>query len=378
MLTFGQPMAIHYNFRSVKKIRLCVLYSLIFFALVFFFSCSTNKSKQIKILWDKKKAIGLIVPKSLLPDIAPDSLKKLLQINLSGNVDKPGMLGDYSDADEGILFKPLIALTPGETYEINYRYNKISEIAIPKKNSITPQLLKIYPVLDTLPENLLKIYLQFSRPMREGQSAKYIALLNSKKDTVPAVFLDLQPELWNEDRKVLTLWLDPGRIKRDLQPNKRLGNPLKNGGKYIVTISPYWQDAEGTALAKTYTKSFIALNRDSISPNLKNWTIHPAEANTKKPLRITINDNLDYFLLNQAIHLEYSGNTPVKGEMKVSDNGSTIDFLPAGNWRAGRYRLWSETRLEDMAGNNLLRPFDRDLQAKAPKAAQSDIYFEIK
>ena len=40
-------------------------------------------------------------------------------------------------------------------------------------------------------------------------------------------FLDLQPELWNAEGTVLTLWLDPGRIKRDLIPNKELGIPLK-------------------------------------------------------------------------------------------------------------------------------------------------------
>ena len=77
-----------------------------------------------------------------------------------------------------------------------------------------------------MPENLLKIYLRFSHPMREGQSDKYISLIKNGKDTLPDVFLNLQPELWNEDRTVLTVWLDPGRIKRDLQPNLKLGNPL--------------------------------------------------------------------------------------------------------------------------------------------------------
>ena len=61
----------------------------------------------------------------------------------------------------------------------------------------------------------------FSQPMQEGVSAEHICLVKGEKDTLKNVFLDLQPELWNHDRTMLTLWLDPGRIKRDLQPNRQ-------------------------------------------------------------------------------------------------------------------------------------------------------------
>ena len=87
--------------------------------------------------------------------------------------------------------------------------------------------MAIYPTQDTVPENLLKIYLQFSKPMREGQALRHIELLKNNRDTLPGVFLDLQPELWNVDRTTLTVWLDPGRIKRDLQPNGPIGKRRK-------------------------------------------------------------------------------------------------------------------------------------------------------
>ena len=65
--------------------------------------------------------------------------------------------------------------------------------------------------------------------MQEGQALENITVIKNGKDTIPSIFLDLQPELWNKERTILTLWLDPGRIKRDLQPNKKLGLPLELG-----------------------------------------------------------------------------------------------------------------------------------------------------
>ena len=55
--------------------------------------------------------------------------------------------------------------------------------------------------------------------MEEGRSTRYVVLVKEGVDTLKGTFLDLQPELWNDDATELTLWLDPGRIKLDLIPN---------------------------------------------------------------------------------------------------------------------------------------------------------------
>ena len=197
-----------------------------------------------------------------------------MAVRLSGN--ETAMLGQFQLADNDILFEPLIPLTRGLHYTIWFRNKRLGEITIPGLNpGDKPTVLAIYPTQDSVPENLLKIYLHFSRPMREGQSPKYVAVLKNRTDTLPGVLLDLQPELWNADRTLLTLWLDPGRIKRDLQPNKRLGTPLQTGVSYKVVVSTNWPDAQGATLARGATKSFVTVARDSLSPNPKQWTIQP-------------------------------------------------------------------------------------------------------
>ena len=106
--------------------------------------------------------------------------------------------------------------------------------------------------------------------MSEGQSQKHIFLLNHNNDTIKDVFLDLQPELWDEDRTVLTMWLDPGRIKRDLIPNLQKGNPLKKGQQYTLAVAGEWKDEEGLPLKASYTRKFFVGERDSTGPDTKN------------------------------------------------------------------------------------------------------------
>ena len=128
-----------------------------------------------------------------------------------------------------VIFKPMIAFTRGLKYKVYVRNELIDEIADTDLliQSTAPEVVAVYPALDTLPENLLKFYIRFSKPMQEGDELQHIHLIKDGRDTMSSVFLDL--ELWNNERTMLTLWLDPGRIKRELQPNKLLGPPLNKG-----------------------------------------------------------------------------------------------------------------------------------------------------
>lgn len=133
------------------------------------------------------------------------------------------MLGEKKRDDDKILFTPLVPFTPNLDYEIVFRGRVIRKVKIPRHpQALAAAIISVYPSTDTVPENLLKIYLGFSAAIREGEALKHVFLLDGENDTLSNVFLDLQPELWNEERTVLTLWLDPGRIKRGLIPNEQM------------------------------------------------------------------------------------------------------------------------------------------------------------
>ena len=94
----------------------------------------------------------------------------------------------------------------------------------------------MYPSTDELPVNQLKLYVHFSSPMSEGWAARAVRVRRADNDEpLEGVFLAMEPELWDRERRRLTLLLDPGRIKRGLVPNAEAGYPLIQGVSVIVT-----------------------------------------------------------------------------------------------------------------------------------------------
>jgi hypothetical protein len=51
----------------------------------------------------------------------------------------------------------------------------------------------------------------------------------------------------------------------------------------------------------------------------------------------------------------------IKGDMEIGENESSWKFIPTNPWAPGEVQLRVESNLEDLAGNNLNRLFDRDI-----------------
>jgi hypothetical protein len=343
-----------------KKIRFHFLWSLIFSFL--FISCSENKKETpaVSIQWNDQKAEGIVIPMELLTGVSKDSISSSLQVQLANK--NTSVLGEYQVKDDAVIFKPLIAFTRGLKYEICIAGKLLTEIEIPLPDlAIASEVLAIYPTNDTVPDNLLKIYIEFSKQMQEGDALKNITVIKNQSDTVPSVFLD--QELWNNERTVLTLWLDPGRIKRDLQPNKKLGAPIEQNNNYQIIINRDWQDGQGVLLKSVYQKNFIVGKRDSISPEPSNWTIDKPKAGGRQPLKINLHESLDYVLLKNAIRITDNQGNSINGIIETANNETALIFTPSSDWKTGDYTIEIESRLEDLAGNNLNRLFDKDLMS---------------
>lgn len=330
----------------------------ILFLISFFMACSPDKSETITLRWQDEKATGILIPKSLVTE--NPNLQDQLKIQLVQSGERSAILGEIKTEDRHIVFEPLVPFTRGLRYEILIDNKQIGEIEVPKSESDTPELIAIYPSQDTVPENLLKMYFQFSQPMVEGRSLSFITITNDN-DTLSGTFLDLNPELWNADGTVLTLWLDPGRIKRDLTPNKEMGNPLKAGLSYTLHISSSWMSKQGTPLKTSYSKHFVTASRDEQSPDPELWNVSAPASGTAAVLRIDLKESLDFSVLMESISILDGGKQPVSGNIQLEHEEQTLLFTPDHNWKGGDYTILIESRVEDLAGNNLNRPFDRDV-----------------
>jgi len=342
-----------------KKIRF-LLWNLVFSFLLL--ACKENKKEnnEIIIQWKTDKAEAIRIPLSFFPTTNQDSITGNLQVRLINNP-VPVIHDEIEINNESVFFKPLITFTHGLKYEVLYSNHRIGHFEIPALSTEDlTEVVAIYPTADTLPENALKLYLVFSKPMQEGQALHNIHFIKNDKDTVP-VFLDLAQELWDKERATLTLWFDPGRIKRDLQPNKNLGTPLQENTRYKMIIDKNWRDERGLAIRANYEKSFIVGKRDSDFPDPANWNVNSPKAATKNVLTIHLHESLDYLLLKNAISITDDHGKIINGSFEPASKETILSFTPGQVWKAGEYIINIEARLEDLAGNNLNRLFDKDL-----------------
>ncbi len=335
--------------------------------------------REVLVVYKDTKPVAFNISRELLKNVPDDSLLLSLSIHLEGNSTR--ILGELTPEKDHLLFRPVLPFTEGLVYDIRVNGELITTKYIsPADIPWQPGLRSVYPSADTLPENLLKFYIEFSDPMQAGHALEQLALVRNGKDTLSDVFLDLQPELWNKENTVLTVWLDPGRLKRDLQPNQKMGTPLQQGNWYQLVVRKGWRDAKGNPIAENFEKKFLVGTRDSLIPDYQSWRVVSPASRSRGHLVIDLFEPLDYLLLKNAIRVVDKDENIVVGEFTPGKNEITLLFYPDKDWKAGDYVLEIESRLEDLAGNNLNRLFDRDI-TKKENAESKEIYkkaFSIK
>jgi len=360
-----------YSLHFKKSTRL-FKYSLVFFLCVIA-ACQAHKSDKITLVWKNGQAKGILIPNDLIEDMD----KYPLTVALNGS--DRNVLGDFNRTDNGVLFEPLIPLSQGMEYGVLQSSRMVGKIAVPINTGKSPRITAIYPQADTVPENLLKFYIEFSEPMQTGSALEHIFLLDKNRDTLDRIFLDLKPELWDQTDRVLTIWIDPGRIKRDLVLNKELGNPLHSRQAYELVISGKWKDRRGLTLEKDISKKFIAGPRVDAQLSTYQWRISAPKAGTPAPLIIYLGHPLDHYLLRESLNVLTGDGRSVKGKITLADKDKTWMFTPDAQWQLGEYKLRVASRLEDLSGNNLNKVFDRDIyKQKKNDNAYYERQFKIK
>jgi hypothetical protein len=98
------------------------------------------------------------------------------------------------------------------------------------------------------------------------------------------VFMEFKQELWSPDQKRLTVLLDPGRIKRGVATNDRLGQALIAGEQYKFMVDAAWPDAQGQPLGFSYEKAFRVTPAVRSAVEIENWALNSPAAGSKTPI----------------------------------------------------------------------------------------------
>jgi hypothetical protein len=279
----------------------------------------------------------------------------------SGGPDSPAILGSYSMDGNVLVFRPRFPLMQGVQYRAVFHRTgapSIETVFGEKKNTENTagaEVVRVYPSQDVLPSNQLKLYVHFSVPMSYGEALGHIHWLDKNGQPLPWPFL-VSGELWDTEQQQLTLFFEPGRIKRGVQLNEELGPPLREGEEYTLVIDREFLDSNGSPLKETFRRTFRGGPADRTMIDPKKWVITAPKAGTTDPLTVDFREPMDVALAEELLSV-----AGMSGVATVERNETRWVFKPDQPWRVGNHELKVDLNLEDLAGNRIDRLFDTDI-----------------
>jgi hypothetical protein len=90
---------------------------------------------------------------------------------------------------------------------------------------------------------------------------------------------------------------------------------------------------------------------------------------------------MEHALLHRLLTVADASGKAVEGAIELTDNETRWRFTPKAAWPAGAYHLVADTRLEDLAGNSIERPFEVDIFHPVPREVKEEkvkLPFEVK
>lgn len=284
----------------------------------------------------------------------------LLQVFVGGEesccANRSPLAGRYVVDGDTVVFDPAFDLVARQIYTVltrNAGVESARQFTLePQGAETSPEVIAIYPSGPEIPENTLRFYIQFSTPMQPHLSTEFISLLDANGVPDTAAFMTFGQELWSEDRRRLTLLMDPGRIKRGVATNLELGSALLQGQRYSVAVAEGWPAANGGQDALGFVQHFqiVAPLRDL--PDTDLWQISQPRVQTLDPLIIAFDRPFDHQLAQGSIRVIDGDGRVIIGTIGLDDHERAWRFTPDSPWPAAVLQIVVDARMEDVAGNN--------------------------
>lgn len=224
-----------------------------------------------------------------------------------------------------------------------------------------PHVVLVQPSAARVPANLLRLSITFAAPI-DGPVLPRIALRRADGGSLQEPFL--QQELWSPDGKILTLLLNPGRVKTGLIAREQWGPILRQGDDVILML-------DGHTIKRWHVDPV-----DVNGPVASAWKLAAVRPASRQPLVVTLDGPIDG---RDADYLAVV--TPddriMDGHARLSDGEATWTFTPDEAWKAGEYRIVVRGTLEDPAGNRLDGHFETPVSAPLRPATDATIVVTV-
>jgi hypothetical protein len=294
--------------------------------------------------------------------------EQLLRVTVASDNGAQAMLGTYTVTSDALRFTPRFPFDPGRLYAVRVDPSRLPDggsspvvtasVARPAPPAGPPaSVLGVYPSGGTVPENQLRMYVQFSAPMTRRGALNHMRILDDAGREVEDPFLPLDTDLWSQDATRLTVLFDPGRVKRGILPNVEMGRALEPGRRYTLVIARTWPDGLGRPLASEFRRTFRVTPPNERPIDIASWRIQPPAAASRNPVTVIFPAPLDHGLLHSAVGVR-RGDQAIPGAITVEEAETRWLFTPRDPWQPGPHSLVVLTTLEDPAGNRIGRAFE--------------------
>jgi hypothetical protein len=331
-------------------------------------------SPDIRVLGDSIVEVHGVSP-AVLADVASRSNVLRVVVDAltdSATQDPQPVLGSHEVLNGRLRFMPHFPFAPGIRYRVELDPHGMAEWRAMHRFTIagvnagtTTRVVAVHPTDSILPSNVLRFTIEFSAPMAGGRVVEHIRVLDERGQTVPGVFLEMNDDLWDAERRSVTLLVDPGRIKRGIRSNLELGAPFVAGRRYRLEIDSTLRDASGAPLAQ-YRRDLRIGNFDAVRPDPASWRVSSPRAGTRDTLRVEFAEPLDHALALRLVSVVDLTGAPVTGRAVLESHDRVWSFLPASPWLDSDLLLRIAADLEDLAGNSVRRVFDSDRLTGGP------------
>jgi hypothetical protein len=289
---------------------------------------------------------------------------------------KKPIIGKTHQNNREVVFYPLVPFSTTLPYTVlidNICY--YFKLEIPEDYTYL-KVIKILPSTKQWPENMLKFHIQFNKAVSLPFFYNHIQFISEDNDLLAGIILDLGQILVNDEDNLVTLWIEPGRQKRGIDPNVELDSPLKIGKNYSIRIKASLKDKRGIPMQSDYSHPFQIKEADRTSPKPEKWKIKTPLKDSTFPIEINLQEDLDYKSVLSSVKIQLESKT-IKGRLKYQFDQQKVLFYPNLPWEKGNYLIFVDKELEDLAGNNLERLFDEDIKSKTKAITNYTYNFTI-
>ncbi|MBO0867655.1 MAG: hypothetical protein J2P15_03735 [Micromonosporaceae bacterium] len=274
----------------------------------------------------------------------------------------PAMAGRLVRDGERGYFVPRFPFMAGTRYTVTVDGATVADLLRPvAPHPPAVEVAAIYPSAPVVPRNLLRCYVWFTAPMSEGCAASQLRLVDESGGAMAGALLSTEDELWDAERRRLTVLLDPARIKRGLLTHRQVGYPLRTGEPFRLVVEAGFRDSRGAPLRRGAQRRYEVGGDERRLVDPAGWSIAAPRGGTREPLRVAFDRPLDHGLLLRCLRVLDPAGRPVGGTVRVGAGERDWWLAPRRPWAAGPHRLGVDPVLEDVAGNSVTRVFDRDL-----------------